>query len=75
MDMKPQRGSAKRQKLLEKIKSSGSDAKVMAEVQQALVGYKQTRTKRTCLSSMLCFQCFSLPLTLLCVPLAMGAIR
>ena len=43
-DLKPQRASAKRQKLADKIKSSGSEAKRMAEIQKALAAYKKERS-------------------------------
>ena len=39
--LKPQRASAKRQKLTDKIESSGSEAKRMAEIQEALAAYKK----------------------------------
>ena len=39
MELKPQRFSTKRQKMMDKINSSGSEAKRLAEVQKALRSY------------------------------------
>ena len=40
-DLKPQRLSAKRQKLIDKVNSSGTEARRMAEIQKELVAYKK----------------------------------